>query len=129
MLIYNLLIPFTAISLEVYAIENFLLWPLFPEQLHLNVELTKGPFFTPSPSSYSSFIRGLRSGLFACKIELCGNRFCSWCDGSSDRSFMVDPLDYFLFQPELHDWRNKGHGMCYPVCGMVHIKEPNRKRE
>ena len=19
---------------------------------------------------------------------------------------------------------NKGHGMCYPVCGMVHIKEP-----
>ena len=24
----------------------------------------------------------------------------------------------------LHDWCNKGHGMCYPVCGMVHIKEP-----
>ena len=22
------------------------------------------------------------------------------------------------------DWCNKGHGMCYPVCGMVHIKEP-----
>ena len=22
-----------------------------------------------------------------------------------------------------HDWYNKGHGMCYPVCGMVHIKE------
>ena len=28
---------------------------------------------------------------------------------------MVDPLSYFLFQ---------GRGMCYPVCGMVHIKEP-----
>ena len=28
------------------------------------------------------------------------------------------------FQPVLHDWCNKGHGMCYPVCGMVHIKEP-----
>ena len=27
-------------------------------------------------------------------------------------------------QPVLHDWFNKGHGMCYPVCGMVHIKEP-----
>ena len=28
------------------------------------------------------------------------------------------------FQPVLHDWCNKGCGMCYPVCGMVHIKEP-----
>ena len=36
----------------------------------------------------------------------------------------VDPLRYFLFQPVLHDWCNKGCGMCYPVCGMVHIKEP-----
>ena len=36
----------------------------------------------------------------------------------------VDPVSYFLFQPVLHDWRNKGRGMCYPVCGMVHIKEP-----
>ena len=24
----------------------------------------------------------------------------------------------------LHDWCNKGCGMCYPACGMVHIKEP-----
>ena len=22
------------------------------------------------------------------------------------------------------DWCNKGRGMCYAVCGMVHIKEP-----
>ena len=22
------------------------------------------------------------------------------------------------------NWCNKGCGMCYPVCGMVHIKEP-----
>ena len=28
------------------------------------------------------------------------------------------------FQPVLHDWCNKGCGMCYPVCGVVHIKEP-----
>ena len=52
-----------------------------------------------------------------------------------ERSFMVrwvvgsilhgvDPLSYFSFQPVLHDWCNKGCGMCYPVCGMVHIKEP-----
>ena len=24
----------------------------------------------------------------------------------------------------LHDWCNKGRGMYYPVCGMMHIKEP-----
>ena len=35
----------------------------------------------------------------------------------------VDPLSYFSFQPVLHDWCNKGRGVCYPVCGMVHIKE------
>ena len=28
------------------------------------------------------------------------------------------------FQPVLHNWCNKGRGMCYPVCMMVHIKEP-----
>ena len=36
----------------------------------------------------------------------------------------VDPLSYFSFQPVLHDWCNKGCGMCYPDFGMVHIKEP-----
>ena len=37
---------------------------------------------------------------------------------------MVHPLSYFSFQPVVHEWRNKGRSMCYPVCGMVHIKEP-----
>ena len=32
-------------------------------------------------------------------------------------------IEQFLV-PALHNWCNKGHGMCYPVCGMVHIKEP-----
>ena len=36
----------------------------------------------------------------------------------------VDPLSYFSFQPVLHYWCNKGRDTCYPVCGMVHIKEP-----
>ena len=40
-----------------------------------------------------------------------------------DQSLMVDPLSYFLFQTVLHDWCNKGCGMCYPVCGMGHIKD------
>ena len=62
----------------------------------------------------------------ACKCR-CGfivSVFCSWCDGSSDRSLMLDPLSYFSFHPVLHDWCNKGCGLCYPVCGRVHIKEP-----
>ena len=37
---------------------------------------------------------------------------------------MVYPLSYFPFQPVLHDWSNKGRGMRYPVCAMVHVKEP-----
>ena len=57
-------------------------------------------------------------------MQLHGKSVRSWCDGSSDRSFMVDPLSYFLLKPVLHDWFNKGSGMCYPVYGMVHIKEP-----
>ena len=36
----------------------------------------------------------------------------------------ADPLSYFSFQPVLHDWCNQDRGMCYPLCGMVHIKEP-----
>ena len=34
-----------------------------------------------------------------------------------------EPIELFPV-PVLHDWCNKGRGMCYPVCGMVHIKEP-----
>ena len=34
-------------------------------------------------------------------------------------AFRVD----FLFQPVLHNWCNKDCGICYPVCGMVHVKE------
>ena len=32
-------------------------------------------------------------------------------------------LSYFSFHPVLHDWCNKGSGMYYPVCGMMHIKQ------
>ena len=44
-----------------------------------------------------------------------------WCDESSDQSFMVDPLSYFLLQPVLHSWCNKGHGLYYFLCRMVQI--------
>ena len=36
-----------------------------------------------------------------------------------DPPWGVDPLSYFSFQPVLHDWC-----MYYPICGMMHIKEP-----
>ena len=39
-------------------------------------------------------------------------------------TYIMLELSYFSFQPVLHDWGNKGRGMCYPVCGMAHIKEP-----
>ena len=58
------------------------------------------------------------------QLALNGKSVRSWCDGSSERSFMVDLMSYFSFQPVLHDWCNKGRGMCYPLCGMVHIQEP-----
>ena len=56
----------------------------------------------------SSVVRAFAHGAMGSRIDLHG----------------VDPLSYFSFQPVLHDWCNKGRGMCYPVCGMVHIKEP-----
>ena len=34
------------------------------------------------------------------------------------------PLVLIGIAPVLHDWCNKGCGMCHPVCGMMHIKEP-----
>ena len=54
----------------------------------------------------------------------CGMSIHSWCDGSSDRPFMVDPLSHLSFQPALHDSCSKGCGMCYPACLVVHIKDP-----
>ena len=72
-----------------------------------------------SESLNKHFLPSIRS-----EMQLHGKSVRSWCDGSLDRSFMVDPLSYFSFQPVPHDWCNKDRGMCYPVCGMMHIKEP-----
>ena len=46
------------------------------------------------------------------------------CSSEVERSLMVRGSSDRSFMPVLHDWCNKGRGMCYPVCGMVHIKEP-----
>ena len=34
------------------------------------------------------------------------------------------PIDLFLVPASAPRLCNKGRGMCYPVCGMMHIKEP-----
>ena len=34
-----------------------------------------------------------------------------------------DPLTYFSLQPALPNWHNKDRGVCYTVCGMVHVKD------
>ena len=56
---------------------------------------------------------------------MCTSRIVIWADPLSHRVYLIS------FQPVLHDWCNKGRGMCYPVCGMcypvcgmMHIKEP-----
>ena len=37
---------------------------------------------------------------------------------------LVYPLNYFSFQPLLHNWCNKGNDMCYPVSRIMPIKDP-----
>ena len=56
------------------------------------------------------------------EMLLRGKSVRSWVVGSILHG--VDPLSYFSFQPVLHDGHNKGCGMYYPVCGVVHIIEP-----
>ena len=56
----------------------------------------------------------------------------SWCPVPSRYSLQciemnLCPISHwavFQIQPVLHDWCNKGHGMYYHICEMVHIKEP-----
>ena len=49
---------------------------------------------------------------------------CRKHDHPACRELFPGMFGSFSFQPVLHDSCNKGRGMCYPVCGMVHIKEP-----
>ena len=76
--------------------------------------LSVGCFSIFIPSSFLSFILGVRHSSV---VRVFAN-------GAMDQSFIVDPLISFSFQPVLHDWFNKGCGMYYPVCRMVHINDP-----
>ena len=79
--------------------------------------------------SVSSLVRGLPWGSFGdvqhYKHTLKTTKTCksSWWHVLWHQMLRyVDSLSYFSFQPVLHDWHNKDHGMYYPVCSMVHIK-------
>ena len=100
-----------------------LLWPLgcLVPAGHCNQcsMVLSGQQFSISGPKCMIHIRGWRVSwdiLVLCKV-------LSWLSLLKDLSHAA-PLSYFLFQPVFHDWCNKGCGMCYPVCGMVHIKEP-----
>ena len=97
------------------------------------------------PDYPSHYERTLAPVMIGVKLELGLLRLVK--ERYRSNSFKIDPLmgstrrniytlatvpftySYFSFQPVLHDWCNKGCGMCYPVCGMVHIKEPSEKSE
>ena len=64
-----------------------------------------------------------RSNMKLC-CRACAHCVRSLCDGSADRTFLVDPLSYFSFQLVFHDWSNKVSGMYYPICWLVHVKYP-----
>ena len=65
----------------------------------------------------------VHSKLFRADWEKHDRELCECHSHCSGHGKLI-PLSYFSFQPVLHDWCNKGRGMCYPVCGMVHIKVP-----
>ena len=101
-------------------------------ELHLVPQMTRLMFYTHASVAHVTSVPGPDitsvalhlvtpvSRLVHCLLH--GKSICSWVVGSILHG--VDPLSYFSFQPVLHDWCNKGRGMFYPVCGMVHIKEP-----
>ena len=86
---------------------------------HLNTLGTNAHKATKQLSVISNYIMNIHFCYFT---EVERSLMVRWVVGSILHG--VDPLSYFSFQPVLHDWCNKGRGMCYPVCGMVHIKEP-----
>ena len=74
----------------------------------ITVDGRKGMTLCGAGARCSSVVRAFAHGVMGRRIDP------SW----------GGPIELFLILAMLHDWCNKGCGMCYPVCGMVHIKEP-----
>ena len=74
---------------------------------------------SPTTKHYVFFSITIGVNISSQKRKRRGKSIRSWCDGSSDRSLMVNPLNYFSFQSMFHDSCNEHRGMYYHVCGMV----------
>ena len=99
----------------------FLLTSPILSRTHFRVHSTVSPGRNLLVPSWFQ-LKALNTEGAGCSSEVERSLMVRWVVGSILHG--VDPLSYFSFQPVLHDWCNKGRGMCYPVCGMVHIKEP-----
>ena len=89
---------------------------IYSKQLHINF----GCWCFVKGSDYISAVMFIYYKQMRSEVE--HSLMVRWVVGSILHG--VDPLSHFSFQPELHDWCNNGRGICYPVCGIVHIKEP-----
>ena len=80
--------------------------------------------FPLGPRTVTYLLRvSTRSGFGHVPVARCSSMATAFAHGAMNRR--IDPSwCYFLFQPGFHDWCNKGRVICYPVCGMMHIKEP-----
>ena len=87
--------------------------PVVEHWLEREIAASRSDSRLPRTSCFSGYKRAGRSS------EVERSLMVRWVVGSILHG--VDPLSYFSFHPVLHDWCNKGR---YPVCGMVHIKEP-----
>ena len=64
-------------------------------------------------------------------LLICFCRFDLFCPLLDKDTFIKNvyivlscPIKYFPFQPVVHNWFIKGHGMYCSVYGKVHIKDP-----
>ena len=74
--------------------------------------------FDPFEEDSKSFVVGILKNMgYYSEVLFIFISFHSQC------MFLITVVRFSL-QPVLYDWCNKGRGMCYPVCAMVHIKEP-----
>ena len=79
---------------------------------------------TSSPTPARSLTAQLKWRSACCPLSMTFHDFPLFLSVVISPSSSTSLSPIFSFQPVHHDRYNKGCGMCYPVCGMVHIKEP-----
>ena len=98
-------------------------WPAkYPTDIHVSWTSSKNPNTEQRHSDGSVWLLSAHALLYLGYLRHSVAQWRTWVVRSILHG--VDPLSYFSYQPVLQDWCNKGRGMYYPVCGMMHIKEP-----